>query len=354
MTKSKSKAIARFEGKGIIVNPYTLKDPFTKWNKLQIMLFNDKIEFNFGNKKIEANLEYIEDIGAELPRRAMEIAKASLEDISHYSSITIRLPDSDRTIIGFAPETSLYGKTLVNSFLKKLFYILLSKKEVKVQYGIIKGGSFDTSVSWEDGFLVFAQKPIKKGVSVVNEQVLAVAVTSGGKPKVYDLFNNIESVDRVSKTITMGEKEDEVEVLEIKQIKGGETMTSYIYLPQKERLFVLRYIATLTKYSNSVKKLLPKTEDELESQLASESWSGDRIKSEIEQLEPEEQEILTALYTGISSLELPPMMGLEVDEVEKILEKLIDKGLLDLVRIRKETELTEKGRAITNYIISNF
>jgi helix-turn-helix protein len=351
MAKSKSKEIARFEGKGIIVNPYTLRDPFTKWNKIQITLFTDKIEFNFGNRKIEANIEYIEDIGAELPRRAMEIAKASLEDISHYSSITIRLPDSDKDIIGFAPETSLYGKTLVNTFLKKLFYVLLNKKEVKVQYGIIKGGSVDTSVTWEDGFLVFAQKPVKKGVSVVNEQVLAVAVTTGGKPKVYNLFNNIESVDIENKTID-GDKE--LEVLEIKQIKGGETITSYIYIPQKERLFVLRYIATLTRYPNSVKKLLPKTEDELKSQLASESWSGDRIKSEVEQLESEEQEILAALYTGISSLELPSMMGLDVDEVEKVLEKLIDKGFLDLVRIRKETELTEKGRAITNYIISNF
>ncbi|HIP17559.1 MAG TPA: hypothetical protein EYG76_04625, partial [Methanothermococcus okinawensis] len=139
-----------------------------------------------------------------------------------------------------------------------------------------------------------------------------------------------------------------------KQIKGGETTTSYIYIPQRERLFVLRYIATLTKHGRLVKNLLPKTEDELSSQLASESWSGDKIKSEVEQLEPEEQEILAALYTGISSLELPTMMGLDVDEVEKILESLIDKGYLDLVRIRKETELTEKGRAVTNYIISNF
>ncbi|WP_292461030.1 CheF family chemotaxis protein [Methanothermococcus sp.] len=350
MAKFKSKEISRFEGKAIIVNSYSLKDPFTKWNKTQITLFTDKIEFNIGNKKIEANIEYIEDIGAELPRRAIEIAKASLEDISHYSSIVLRLPDRDKDIIGFAPETSLYGKTLINSFLKKIFYVLLNKKEIKVQYGVIKGGSVDNSVKWEEGFLVFAQKPVKKGVSIVNEQVLAVAV-KGGKPKVYDLFNNIESVDIENKTIDDGK---ELEVLEIKQIKGGETITSYIYIPQKERLFVLRYIATLSKYSNSVKNLLPKTEDELESQLTSESWGGDKIKSEVEQLEPEEQEVLTAIYTGISSLELPPMMGLDVDEVEKILENLIDKGFLNLIRIRKETELTEKGRAITNYIISNF
>jgi len=350
MAAAKSKEVARFEGKGIIINAYTLRDPFTKWGKIQITLYDNKIEFNFGNKFIESELEYIVDVGAELPRRAIEIAKSSLEDIKYNSSITIQLPDSDRDIIGFAPETSLYGKALVNSFLKKVFYVLLNKTEVKVKYEVIKGGSVDPSAKWEDGMLVFAQRPVKKGVKVVNELVLAVAVTSGGKPKVYNLFSNLESVEIERKTVD----NEELEVMEIKQIKGGETTTSYIYIPQRERLFVLRYIATLTKHGRLVKNLLPKTEDELSSQLASESWSGDKIKSEVEQLEPEEQEILAALYTGISSLELPTMMGLDVDEVEKILESLIDKGYLDLVRIRKETELTEKGRAVTNYIISNF
>ena len=350
MAVNKSKEVARFEGKGIIINIYTLKDPFTKWDKIQITLYNNKIEFSTGNKFIEAKLEHIVDVGAELPRRAMEIAKSSLEDIKYNTSIIIQLPDSDKDIIGFASETSLYGKALVNTFLKKVFYLLLNKTKIKVQYEAIKGGSLDSSAKWEDGMLIFAQRPVKKGIKVVNELMLAVAVTSGGKPKIYNLFSNLESVEIESKTVD----NEKLEVMEIKQMKSGETTTSYIYIPQKERLFVLRYINILTKYGRIVKKLLPRTEDELSSQLASEVWSGDRIKSEVEQLDPEEQEILTALYTGISSLELPTMMGLDVDDVEKILESLIDKGYLDLIRIRKETELSEKGRAVTNYIISNF
>nr|7OD9_C Chain C, C-terminal domain of CheF from Methanococcus maripaludis [Methanococcus maripaludis X1]7OD9_F Chain F, C-terminal domain of CheF from Methanococcus maripaludis [Methanococcus maripaludis X1] len=104
----------------------------------------------------------------------------------------------------------------------------------------------------------------------------------------------------------------------------------------------------------TIKSLLPKSEDDLDSEMAVESWSGDKLKNEVEQLAPEEQEILTAIYTGITSLELPGMMGMDIDEVEKVLEKLIDQGFLDLVRIRKETDLTEKGRAVTNFIITNF
>lgn len=252
----KSKEVARFEGKGILVNPYTMRDPFTKWEKIQIILYNDKIEFKFKNNEIVATLDQIEDVDAKLPRRAIEIAKGSLEDLGEYSSITIKLPDRDIDIIGFAPETSIYGKTLINAFLKKLFFELLNKKEVKVQYGLIKGGSVDPSVTWENGMFVFAQKPVKKGVSIIHEPVLAIAVTTDRKPKVYDLFSNIESVNREKKAVD-GEERD---VLEIKQIKAGETMTSYMYAPQKETLFVLRYISALTKYHNAVSNLLPKTD----------------------------------------------------------------------------------------------
>ncbi|XRO76721.1 CheF family chemotaxis protein [Methanocaldococcus sp. 10A] len=342
----KSKEIARFHGKGILLNQYTIKNPVLKWEKLDIILYEDKIEFKFSNKTIEVELQYIEDVGAELPRRAIEVAKSALEDITYHSSITFRPPEFDKTMIGFAPETSIYGRKPIETFLRKVFYVLLNKKEIKIQYGAIKGGSIDPNVKWEDGYLIFVQR--KSALS--SGEILAVAVLENGKPKVYNLFTNIESI-RI-KTKLIDDKEEEV--LEIKQIKANESITSYLYIEKRERLFVLRYIATLTKYKNTVKDLLPKSEDELTSEFAAESWSGEKIKSEVEKLSPEEQEILMALYTGISPLELPNMLNMDVDEVERILDELIEKGLLNLVRIRKEVELSEKGRAITNYIVTNF
>ncbi|MBA2846821.1 hypothetical protein HNP88_001005 [Methanococcus maripaludis] len=347
---AKSKIIATFKGKGVIVTPYTLRDPFTKWKNFQMQLYEDSIEFIFENKVIEASFDQIDDMGFELPRKALEIAKNNLDDISVYGSFKLNPPDEDKFSIGFAPEASIYGETTINAFLKKLFQQLLNKKEIKLQYARIVGGSVDIASEWEDGCFVFAKKPVKKGVSVIEEMVLAVAVTSGEKPKVYDLFNNIESVSLETKKIN----EEDKEVLEIKQLRGGETVNSYIHIPSTKLLYVLRYISKLTKYHNTIKSLLPKSEDDLDSEMAVESWSGDKLKNEVEQLAPEEQEILTAIYTGITSLELPGMMGMDIDEVEKVLEKLIDQGFLDLVRIRKETDLTEKGRAVTNFIITNF
>ncbi|ACX73349.1 MAG: hypothetical protein GXN95_06700 [Methanococci archaeon] len=343
----KPKEVAVFNGKGILLNQYTMKNPVLKWEKLDIILYEDKINFIFPNKKVEVELQHVEDVGAELPRRAIEVAKSSLEDITYHSSITFRPPESDKTMVGFAPETSIYGRKPIENFLRKVFYVLLNKKEIKIQYGAIKGGSIDPNVKWEDGYLIFVQR--KSALS--SGEILAVAVLENGKPKIYNLFSNIESIRLKTKLINENE---EAEVLEIKQIKSNETITSYLYIEKRERLFVLRYIATLTKYKNTVKDLLPKSEDELTSEFAAESWSGEKIKSEVEKLSPEEQEILMALYTGISPLELPNMLNMDVDEVERILDELIDKGLLNLVRIRKEVELSEKGRAVTNYIVTNF
>ncbi|ENN96253.1 hypothetical protein J422_03283 [Methanocaldococcus villosus KIN24-T80] len=340
------KELAKFQGKGILLNQYTIKSPVLKWEKLEITLYEDSLLFEFKDKKIEVELQYVEDVGAGLPRRAIEVAKTSLEDITYHSSITYKLPESDKTMIGFAPETSIYGRKPIENFLRKLFYALLNKKEVKVQYGAIKGGTVDPNVKWEDGYLVFAK--VKSLLS--PGEVLAVAVLEDGKPKVYNLFTNLESI-RIKKKMV---GEEEKDVLEIKQIKGNENITSYLYVEPRERLFILRYIENLTKYKNVVKDLLPKTEDELTSEFAAEEFSGERIKSELEKLTPQEQEILMALYTGISSLDLPNMLNMDVDEVERILDDLIEKGLVTLVRVRKEVELSEKGRAITNYIVSNF
>lgn len=347
---AKSKQITTFSGKGIIATPYTLRDPFTKWRKLQMVLYEDSLEFIFDNKTVEVNFADIEDLGFELPRKALEIAKNTLEDVSVYGAIKAKPADEDKFSIGFAPEASIYGEPTTNAFFKKLFQQMLNKKEIKLQYARIVGGSLDMTSEWQDGSLVFAKKPVKKGVSVIEDIVLAVAVTSGDKPKVYDLFTNIESVSIEKKKID----ENDVDVLEVKQLRGSETVTSYLYVPSTKLLYILRYISKLTKYHNTVKSILPRSEDELDSEIAVENWSGDKLKSEVERLAPEEQEILAALYTGITSLELPSMMGMDIDEVEKVLEKLIDTGYLDLVRIRKETDLTEKGRAVTNFIITNF
>ncbi len=66
-------------------------------------------------------------------------------------------------------------------------------------------------------------------------------------------------------------------------------------------------------------------------------------------LEGLEDEILVALYSGVSALEVPTFMeGAEVDQVEAVYDKLISQGLVELVRLRKDVKLTAKGRNIVN------
>lgn len=67
----KSSEIARFSGKGILITPKTLEKPLLKWEKLEIILYKDKIVFEFVDKTIEVGVEDIEDVGAELPKKSL-------------------------------------------------------------------------------------------------------------------------------------------------------------------------------------------------------------------------------------------------------------------------------------------
>ena len=239
----KSSEIARFSGKGILLTPKTLEKPLLKWEKLEIILYKDKIVFEFVDKTIEVGVEDIEDVGAELPKKVLEIAKSTLEDITYHSSIIIKSKEYGSVMVGFAPETSIYGKAPIDNFLRKLFYILLNEKEVKILYN----AGEDKDAKWEGGFLTFIKKRIKDGVVVKVEYKLVIEVSENGDAKIYDIFSNIKDVEIEEKDVN-GEIEP---VLKIQQLKEGKDVISYLYTKDKRvRLFILRYMVILLNYTH--------------------------------------------------------------------------------------------------------
>lgn len=64
------------------------------------------------------------------------------------------------------------------------------------------------------------------------------------------------------------------------------------------------------------------------------------------ELDTSERQILMALYSGISPLDVPEFTELEVEEVESTFEELIEKEVLQEVRVRREVELTSRGRTL--------
>ena len=62
----------------------------------------------------------------------------------------------------------------------------------------------------------------------------------------------------------------------------------------------------------------------------------------------DEEEVLMALYSGVSSFEVPEFLDMEPDDVEEIYEQLIELDVLQEVRIRREVALKPRGRNIAS------
>ncbi|WP_313692806.1 CheF family chemotaxis protein [Halorarum halobium] len=92
--------------------------------------------------------------------------------------------------------------------------------------------------------------------------------------------------------------------------------------------------------------------------LSGEPWHVAVIKSYLKQgqkqtkgsieLSESEREVLMALYSGVSSFEVPNFLGMDVDRVEETFERLIELDVLEEVRTRREVNLMPRGRNIAS------
>jgi helix-turn-helix protein len=65
-------------------------------------------------------------------------------------------------------------------------------------------------------------------------------------------------------------------------------------------------------------------------------------------LDPSEKEVLMALYSGVSSFDIPEFVELPPDDVEEIFDRLIELDVLEEVRVRREVALRPRGRNIAS------
>ncbi|CCQ32986.1 che operon protein [Halorhabdus tiamatea SARL4B] len=65
-----------------------------------------------------------------------------------------------------------------------------------------------------------------------------------------------------------------------------------------------------------------------------------------------ESQVLMALYSGVSPFEMADFVGLSVDEVEEIYQKLLEVGAVDEVRTRTEVSLNAQGRNMASEAMS--
>jgi helix-turn-helix protein len=66
------------------------------------------------------------------------------------------------------------------------------------------------------------------------------------------------------------------------------------------------------------------------------------------ELSEREQEVVMALYSGVSPFQIPQFVGMDVETVEGIFDQLIEQGILELERERREVELKARGRHVAS------
>lgn len=66
------------------------------------------------------------------------------------------------------------------------------------------------------------------------------------------------------------------------------------------------------------------------------------------ELDEDERDVLIALYSGISSLDVPEFVGMDLDRVEAIYDRLVERDLVQEVRSRREVALNPSGRDVAS------
>jgi helix-turn-helix protein len=82
--------------------------------------------------------------------------------------------------------------------------------------------------------------------------------------------------------------------------------------------------------------------------LASLLRKGEQKNTPDVDLSDQEAEVLMALYSGVSPFQIPEFVGMDVDTVEEVFDQLIDEGILEEIRSRREVNLKARGRHIAS------
>lgn len=195
----------------------------------------------------------------------------------------------------------------LNRFRENLYSALINGKKVVVKHPALKGGVVQEDKDWDTG-----------KVRLKNDLVF-IMTKSGDYIKI-----ELDSIQDVYQ--------------DKREYKGKEKSILHIEHMQEEEVLVT-YILGHFSMMGSLEQFIHRTFDE-------------EVDSEIE-LEEGENQILVALYSGVSPFEVPELVGMDVEEVEEIYKKLIDLNILDEVRKRKEVELTARGRNLASKSINN-
>ncbi len=186
------------------------------------------------------------------------------------------------------------------SFERDLYRAILDHEVVLVKHPAVEGGVV-RNTDWE------------KGQIKIEESSVALALTSGQFVEVeIDDVGTVEAAD----TEVMGETRTVAEVSHTQESTAVETHISGVG----------RHVTV----------------------LASLFRKGEEKNTTDVELTEQESEVLMALYSGVSPFQIPEFVGMDVDTVEETFDGLVEDGILEEQRTRREVELKARGRHIAS------
>lgn len=217
----------------------------------------------------------------------------AIAKVSGYLSLQI---GSDVTLV--APQD-------IETFEAKLYSALLDQTVVLVKHPAVEGGVIQDT-EWE------------KGRMKIDDDTVNLALTSGSFVELE--VDDVGSAELGTKTV-MGTQR---RVVEVEHTIEGTSVETYV---------------SGTKSDVSV--------------LASYVRRGEQANDVDVELSKAENEVLMALYTGVSPFQIPDFVGMEIDQVEEIYDRLVEYGILEPVRTRREVQLEARGRSIAGEAVSD-
>jgi len=217
-----------------------------------------------------------------------EDATQSIAALSNYLSVKV-----GEDVIVVAPNDDEGFKT-------NFFEAMLGETVVKAKHPAVEGGVVQDS-TWEPARLA------------VEPESLGLTMKSGGLVELE--LDEISGIDTEERTVS----DDKRMVIEVSHAEGTTNVETHLTGSSQTCIFVQAFLK-----------------------------EGERRSETNVDLDTSEEEVLMALYSGVSPFSIPEFIGHEVAAVEETFEKFIELDIVDEVRQRREVTLNSRGRAIAS------
>jgi len=217
-----------------------------------------------------------------------EDATQSIAAMSNYLSVKV-----GEDVLIIAPNDHEAFKTA-------FFTAMLGETVIKAKHPAVEGG-------------VVQDSPWEKARLAVEPESLLITVESGSLVEL-DL-DEISEIDTEQRTVDGGKRT----VMEVSHVEGATNVETHLTGTARTCIFAQAFLK-----------------------------EGERRSETNVDLDPSEEEVLMALYSGVSPFSIPEFIGQDVEAVEETFEKLIELDIVDKVRERREVTLNSRGRNIAS------